>query len=160
MCALTTAWALAGHRSRSEEPPPEEPQPAQKSRTPIQGVPMPTMGGTQLWADELFFHRWRIQGNVLTGHYRLLDGNNLRHAWGTYEHCRAKLDEIRQKAKLPPMTGKAVVLLHELSLFEHFSNFPKGVIDISDVVYYMSLIGFFIFLTHCSLETRKWRGSA
>jgi pimeloyl-ACP methyl ester carboxylesterase len=114
VCTAAAAWALAGHGGPSAEPPPEEPPPAQKSWTPIEDVPMPTMGGTQLWADELFFHRWRIQRNVLTGHYRLLDGNNLRRAWGTYEHCRAKLGEIRGESKLPPMTGKAVVLLHGL----------------------------------------------
>lgn len=114
VCTATTALALAGQRGPSAEPPPEGPEPAQQSWMSIEDVPMPTMGGTQLWADELFFHRWRIQRNVLTGHYRLLDGNNLRHAWGTYEHCRAKLEEIRKESELPPMTGKAVVLLHGL----------------------------------------------
>jgi len=53
---------------------------------------------------------------------------------------------------------KAVVILHEISLFEHFSNFTRGVIDVSDVVYYISLISLFLFLTLRSLETRKWRG--
>ena len=41
---------------------------------PADAIPLPTMGGKQFWADELFFHQWRIQRNVLTGHYRLLDG--------------------------------------------------------------------------------------
>jgi pimeloyl-ACP methyl ester carboxylesterase len=108
------ALALPGRSGLSAEPPPAEPQPAQKSRPRLAGLPMPTLGGTQFWGDELFFHRWRIQRNALTGHCRLLDGNNLRHASGTFEHCRAKLTEIRQKTKRPPMTGKAVVLLHGL----------------------------------------------
>ncbi len=114
VCVATTALALAGRRGLSAEPPTEEPEPAHNSWTQIEVVPMPTLGGTQLWADELFFHRWRIQRNVLTGHCRLLDGKNLRHAWGTYEHCRAKLEEIKARANLPPMAGKAVVLLHGL----------------------------------------------
>ena len=50
---------------------------------PADAIPMPTMGGKQFWADELFFHQWRIQQNVLTGHYRLLDEKNFRHASGT-----------------------------------------------------------------------------
>jgi ABC-2 type transport system permease protein len=53
---------------------------------------------------------------------------------------------------------KAVVILHQFSLFEHFFNFPRGVIDVADVVYYLSVIAFFLFLTLCSLESRKWRG--
>ncbi len=54
---------------------------------------------------------------------------------------------------------QAVEVLHRLSLFEHFTNFTKGVIDISDIVYYVSLIAFFLFCTLCSLEVRKWSGN-
>ena len=81
---------------------------------PADAIPMPTMGGKQFWADELFFQQWRIQQNVLTGHYRLLDGKDFRHASGSYEECLAALDEIKQKRKLPPMQGKAVIVLHGL----------------------------------------------
>jgi gliding motility-associated transport system permease protein len=52
----------------------------------------------------------------------------------------------------------AAVILHQVSLSEHFFNFIKGVIDIDDVVYYISFVWFFLFLTLGSLETRKWRG--
>ncbi|MCC6124006.1 MAG: alpha/beta hydrolase [Pirellulales bacterium] len=72
----------------------------------------PTLGGKQFWADELFFHRWRIQQNVFTGHYRLLDENDLRHAWGTFEECKAGLEQIKTDRRLPPMKGKAVIVLH------------------------------------------------
>ncbi|MGQ9575532.1 MAG: hypothetical protein ACUVUC_09450 [Thermoguttaceae bacterium] len=41
---------------------------------------MPTLGGKQFWADELLFHQWRIQRNVLTGHCRLLVGRKLMRA--------------------------------------------------------------------------------
>ena len=80
---------------------------------PLQ-VPTPTLGGKQFWADELFFHQWRIQRNVLDGHYRLLDEDNLRHASGTYHECRAALDEIKRQQHLPRMSGKAVIVLHGL----------------------------------------------
>jgi hypothetical protein len=73
-----------------------------------------TAGGKQFWADVWFFHDWRIQCHALTGHYRLLDGSNRRHASGTYEACRDKMDEIRKRDKLPPMEGKAIVVLHGL----------------------------------------------
>ncbi|MGD0654767.1 MAG: alpha/beta hydrolase [Thermoguttaceae bacterium] len=75
---------------------------------------MPTMGGKQFWSDELFFHKWRIQRNVFSGHYRLLDEQDRRYASGTYDECREVLDDIKQKRHLPPMKGKAVIVLHGL----------------------------------------------
>jgi len=73
-----------------------------------------TAGGKQLWADRWFFHGWRIQRHALTGHHRLLDGNNRRHTYGTFNTCRETLDEIRRRDNLPPMEGKAVIILHGL----------------------------------------------
>lgn len=119
----------------------EEPEPAKTNWSLGDGVPMPTMGGMQFWGDELCFHGWRIQRNVLTGHCRLLDGNNLRHAWGTYEHCRTKLEKIKRDQSLPPMQGKAVIVLHGLAdtrlsmalLCKHLER--KGGYTVFNVVY-------------------------
>lgn len=79
---------------------------------PRWNIAMRTLGGRQFWGDVFFFHEWRIQRNVFTGHYRLLDGRDVRHASGTLDECREKLDEIKKERKLPPMSGKAAVLLH------------------------------------------------
>ena len=38
----------------------------------------PTLGGLQLWTDELYFHGWHIQRHCFTGHCRLLDERNRR----------------------------------------------------------------------------------
>lgn len=73
---------------------------------------MRTLGGRQFWADVAFFHDWSIQKNVFTGNYRLLDGADRRHAHGTLEECRRRLDRIREERNLPPMSGRAVVLVH------------------------------------------------
>lgn len=75
-------------------------------------VPTKTMGGRQFWGDVRFFHDWRIQHNVFTGHYRLLDGTDVRHAWGTRESCERRLEEIRIERQLPPMSGRAVIVVH------------------------------------------------
>lgn len=75
-------------------------------------IPMKTLGGRQLWGDVHFLQGWTIQKNVITGHYRLLDPRDVRYAWGSFDTCRSKLDEIRTEQKLPPMAGEAVVLLH------------------------------------------------
>lgn len=74
-----------------------------------------TLGGREFWGDVRHFHGWRIQHNVITKHYRLLDGDDVRHAWGTREQCQAKLDEIRREQKLPPMSGEGVILIHGLA---------------------------------------------
>ncbi len=47
--------------------------------------------------------------------------------------------------------------LSYLSLTTHFDNFAKGVIDLKDVVYYLSVIVIGIFLTARSLEVLKGR---
>jgi pimeloyl-ACP methyl ester carboxylesterase len=109
-CILAVGVTLSARSTRAGPP-----EAAEDRETGIGLPPMPTLGGMQFWADELFFHRWRIQRNVLTGHYRLLDGNLLRHASGTYGECLAKLQEIKRERNLPPMQGRAVVTLHGLA---------------------------------------------
>ena len=89
----------------------------ESSAAPVEqnvNFPTTTLGGTQFWSDELVFHRWRIQFNVFTGHYRLLDEDDYRHTWGTFEQCKTKLDAIRREKELPPMKGRAVLTLHGL----------------------------------------------
>jgi pimeloyl-ACP methyl ester carboxylesterase len=85
-------------------------------------VPTPTLGGTQFWTDQLLFHDWRIQQSSLTGHYRLLDGRNIRRAWGDFDHCRAMLEAVKREQELPPMRGKAVILLHGLCSVRYTMN--------------------------------------
>ena len=93
--------------------PGDEPD-ATESRAPSTNVEGPTFGGKQLWTDELIFHEWRIQRHAWTGHYRLLDDQDYRRAWGSFEHCRERLDALKQELALPPMRGKVVVALHGL----------------------------------------------
>jgi len=47
--------------------------------------------------------------------------------------------------------------LTALSLMEHFDTFARGVIDTKDLIYYLSFIYFFLFLTKRQLESRRWR---
>jgi ABC-2 type transport system permease protein len=48
-------------------------------------------------------------------------------------------------------------LLRYVSLTEHFAEMVKGVIDTRDVVYFLSVIGLALFLTHRSVESLRWR---
>jgi ABC-2 type transport system permease protein len=44
-----------------------------------------------------------------------------------------------------------------LSLRTHFDNITRGVVDLRDIVYYLSIIGFFLYLNVRAVESRKWK---
>jgi ABC-2 type transport system permease protein len=48
-------------------------------------------------------------------------------------------------------------VVNYLSIVTHFENFGKGVLDSKDVVFYLSMIFFALFLTSRSLESARWR---
>ena len=47
--------------------------------------------------------------------------------------------------------------LSYVSIIDHLSNFIRGLIDTKDLIYYLSLIFFGLFLTHQSIESQRWR---
>ena len=49
-------------------------------------------------------------------------------------------------------TGTASEVISYMSLTKHFDNFAKGVIDLSDVVFYLSVAVLGIFLTARSVD--------
>ena len=54
-------------------------------------------------------------------------------------------------------TGTAGKVLSYLSITTHFENFAKGVLELKDTVYYLSVIFLGIFLTARSMESLRWR---
>lgn len=73
------------------------------------------MAGEQFWSDELVYQGWRIQQHALANRYRLIDRYDVRRKSGTYDECRAALEEAKRREMLPPLSGKAVVTLHGLT---------------------------------------------
>jgi ABC-2 type transport system permease protein len=59
----------------------------------------------------------------------------------------------------PAEAGGGVIwsLLKYLSLPEHFSTLVRGVIDTSDLVFFLSMILVALFLTQRSVESARWR---
>jgi ABC-2 type transport system permease protein len=49
-----------------------------------------------------------------------------------------------------------VPLLTFLGIGNHFESIGRGVIDSRDIIYYLSVISFFLFLNVRSIESRKW----
>ncbi|MCY4580266.1 MAG: ABC transporter permease subunit [Chloroflexi bacterium] len=53
--------------------------------------------------------------------------------------------------------GLAADVLNGVSMNAHFTDFARGVIDTSHIVYYISMAAVFLFIAVRSLETRRWR---
>ena len=54
-------------------------------------------------------------------------------------------------------SGVGADIINYVALPQHFSDFTWGIIDTKDIIYYVSVIAVFVFLTVRSLETRRWR---
>lgn len=52
--------------------------------------------------------------------------------------------------------GKLALFVQSLGINVHYSSMSRGVIDSRDVIYFLSLISFFILLSKISLQSRKW----
>ena len=65
------------------------------------------------------------------------------------------LATIGQAATL--VDGVASTIISQVDLTTHQDDFSLGVVDTSNIVYYLSVIAIFLFLTVRSLETRRWR---
>lgn len=74
----------------------------------------PTLGGKYIWSDIYLFAGWRIQKNFLSGHFRLLDDQDKRRAWGGYEHCRDRLETFKSERELHFSSPHLILLLHGL----------------------------------------------
>lgn len=48
-------------------------------------------------------------------------------------------------------------LFNYLSLISHFNSFGQGLLNTSDILYYLSFIGIGLFLTHRVLDSYRWR---
>mgnify|MGYP001335237008 FL=1 len=56
------------------------------------------------------------------------------------------------------VSSSIVTVLGQVSTFDHFYSFARGVIDLKDLTYFVIFAGFFFFLTLRSMESRQWRG--
>jgi ABC-2 type transport system permease protein len=54
----------------------------------------------------------------------------------------------------PSPTSRVIAYL---SVLQHFETFSKGLVDLKDVVFYVSFIFFGLFLTARSMESLRWR---
>jgi len=58
---------------------------------------------------------------------------------------------------LPLFYGKSDAIIKYFGIEYHYDNISRGRIDTRDVIYFLSIIAFFIWLTLTTLGKRKWR---
>jgi ABC-2 type transport system permease protein len=59
-------------------------------------------------------------------------------------------------SKLPLFVGKLDDLIQQLGIDYHYASISRGVLDTRDLIYFLSVMAFFVTLTLVSLERRKW----
>jgi len=64
---------------------------------------------------------------------------------------------IGEEMIISRLPGVLVPLFAYLGLGAHFDSIGRGVLDSRDILYYLSLAGFFLFLNVCTVESRKWK---
>ncbi|MBA4104790.1 MAG: hypothetical protein C0485_03450 [Pirellula sp.] len=81
---------------------------------------VPTLGGRFVWSDEVVDHGWRIQKHAVIGHYRLIDESDRRQAFGSFDTCLAKLNEVKKAENFPPNPKEVTIVLHGLGAGRQF----------------------------------------
>jgi ABC-2 type transport system permease protein len=56
-----------------------------------------------------------------------------------------------------PVAGPVMKTVAYLGVTTHMDEMAKGILELKDVVFYLSLIAFGLFLTHQSVESQRWR---
>lgn len=54
-------------------------------------------------------------------------------------------------------TSKLNKIFGYIGFFEHFDSFRKGIIDTRDIIYFVTAIVLFLFITMRVVESRKWK---
>lgn len=52
--------------------------------------------------------------------------------------------------------GEASLFVQNLGIAQHYNSISKGRVDTRDIVYFLSLIAFFVLLTRTVINSRKW----
>lgn len=115
-------------------------------------IPMPTMGGQQLWTDHRWAAGWRVQHNAWTDHWRVLDDSDIRRAWGSRQVCLAKLKEHEQRSDATPAEA-VVILLHGLM---RTSDSMQALADAFQQAGHRQAITFSYASTQDSIEHHAW----
>jgi ABC-2 type transport system permease protein len=57
---------------------------------------------------------------------------------------------------LPVFLGKVDDIVQKIGIDYHYASISKGLVDTRDIIYFLSLISFFLLSTQISLSSRRW----
>ena len=55
------------------------------------------------------------------------------------------------------VTGVWATIFNQLGFTSHFNDFDRGIIDSTHIIYFVTVIALFLFLSIRALESRRWR---
>jgi ABC-2 type transport system permease protein len=70
--------------------------------------------------------------------------------------CYVLYDAFFQLSQLPFLSSSIDYFIQSIGIGDHYESISRGVIDTRDLVYFITVIGFFIISTNTVLESRKW----
>ena len=112
---LILGWTLAAipvFAQSDLEPSDQSPGIAAEGNDLPPNLPFPTMSGGQLWQDVAYHAGWRLQRHVWTDHYRLLDPDGWRQAWGEEAQMRPVFETLQGNPDLTHASEHLVILIH------------------------------------------------
>ena len=77
-------------------------------------LPLPTLGGKQFWTDYRWWHGWKVQYNSTLDHWRLIDPNGIRRAWGGRQAMLDEMNRVMETTTPPAAIDEVVLLAHGL----------------------------------------------
>ncbi len=86
------------------------------------GIGTKTLGGRFVWSDEVIYDGFRVQKHSTIGHYRLIDPEDRRRTFGTYENCLEELENIKKTEKLASLPKEVVIVVHGLGASRQFMD--------------------------------------
>ncbi|MGG1669770.1 hypothetical protein ACIFOE_03805 [Paenibacillus sp. NRS-1783] len=63
-------------------------------------IDFPTLGGKVFWDTLAESDGWQLQKNKLTDHYRLIDPNYVRKAWGSEKAMMSALEKLQPSSSI------------------------------------------------------------
>lgn len=89
-------------------------------------IRFPTMGGKVCWEELVSQGGYVLQRNLFTGHCRILDGDDVRVAWGKEGAMRAKLRRLTERFSALRARYGDVIGVHRIGgLYDHYGVFES-----------------------------------
>lgn len=108
-------WVLAAIPASAQTGQGTTDQPAasdSQDAEPPSNLPLPTLSGRQFWQDMAYHAGWRLQRHVWTGHYRLLDPDGWRQAWGQKAELWPIFEARQRDPAVSFQSDHLVILIH------------------------------------------------